>query len=148
MIDDVQAKVRQFLATRSTLTLATADPHGQPMAAPLFFAQAEDNTLIFVSGAKSRHSLNMAANGYAAVTIHNDVWNWSEIAGVQMDGDVHLIPPGLPRERAWEVYKAKFPFVGEFEDEVARSEFYRFVPRWTRLIDNGVRFGFKEEYRA
>ena len=43
------------------------------------------------------------------------------------------------------MYKAKFPFVVEFEGEVSRSEFYRFVPKWIRLIDNKVQFGYKEE---
>jgi len=27
-----------------------------------------------------------------------------------------------------------------------RSEFYRFVPKWIRLIDNNVAFGHKEEF--
>ena len=137
-------KIREFLAAHSTLTLATVNVHGQPEAAPLFFA-ADDDTLIWVSGSKSRHSRNIAATGKAAVTVHNDVWNWTEIAGLQMEGEVNLIPLGPAREHAWEAYKAKFPFVVEFEDEVLRSEFYRFVPKWIRLIDNSVRFGYKEE---
>lgn len=138
------SKVRNFLNTRSTLTLATINEKGLPEAAPLFFA-SDDDTLIWVSGQRSRHSLNLAASGKAAVTVHGETWNWSEIAGVQMEGEAAIIPLGPARERAWEVYKAKFPFVAEFEDEISRSEFYRFVPRWIRLIDNSVKFGYREE---
>jgi uncharacterized protein YhbP (UPF0306 family) len=133
-------------ATHSTLTLATTTASGLPQAAPLFFAAAADGSLIFVSGAESRHSVNIAANGKAAVTIYGDTWNWNEITGVQMEGLVSAIPAGPEREAAWETYKAKFPFVVDFEDEVSRSNFYRFTPRWVRLIDNRVRFGYREEF--
>jgi uncharacterized protein YhbP (UPF0306 family) len=138
------SKVREFLAGRSTLTLATVNAHGRPESAPLFFAD-DDDSLIWISGQKSRHSRNIAATGKAAVTVHNETWDWNEIAGLQMEGEVNLIPLGPARERAWELYKAKFPFVVEFEAEVMRSEFYRFTPAWIRLIDNSVSFGYKEE---
>lgn len=137
--------VREFLAAHSTLTLATVNAHGMPQSAPLFFAAQDDGSLVFVSSAKCDHSLNVAATGRAAATVHHETWNWNEIAGVQMEGEVRLIPAGLEREKAWDTYTAKFPFVTEFESEVSRSEFYRFVPKWVRLIDNSVQFGYKEE---
>lgn len=140
--------VDEFLAKHSTLTLATTTADGLPQAAPLFFAAADDGSLLFVSGAKSRHCLNIAANGRAAVTVYGETWNWNEIAGVQMEGTVSAIPAGPEREAAWESYKAKFPFVVEFEDEVSRSNFYRFTPRWVRLIDNSLRFGYREEWNT
>lgn len=133
-------------AKHSTLTLATTTASGLPQAAPLFFAAAADGSLIFISGAESRHSLNIAANGKAAVTIYGDTWSWNEIVGMQMEGSVSAIPAGPERDAAWETYKAKFPFVVDFEDDVARSHFYRFTPRWVRLIDNRVRFGYREEF--
>jgi uncharacterized protein len=133
-------------ARHSTLTLATTTASGLPQAAPLFFAAADDGSLIFISGAESRHSVNIAANNKAAVTIHGDTWDWNEIVGMQMEGSVGAIPAGPERDAAWETYKAKFPFVVNFENDVARSHFYRFTPRWVRLIDNRVRFGYKEEF--
>jgi uncharacterized protein YhbP (UPF0306 family) len=134
-----------FLARHSTLTLATTSAEGQPQAAPLFYAADPDGSLVFVSGAKSRHSLNLAADARAAAAVYGESWNWQAIAGVQMEGRVHLIPAGPGREQAWKTYRTKFPFVAEFEAEVARSEFHRFVPEWARLIDNSVRFGYREE---
>ena len=142
---DVSSVLSRF-AGCSTLTLATTAPGGLPQAAPLFFAAAADGSLLFVSGAASRHSSNIAANGRAAVTIYGDVRQWNEITGLQMEGSVGVIPPGPERDAAWDTYKAKFPFVVEFEDEVSRSSFYRFTPRWVRLVDNRVRFGHKEEF--
>ena len=141
------SSVDEFLAKHSTLTLATTTADGLPQAAPLFFATGDDGSILFVSGAKSRHSLNIAANGKAAVVVYGETWSWNEIAGVQMEGTVSAIPAGPEREAAWACYKAKFPFVVEFEDEVSRSNFYRFTPRWVRLIDNSVRFGYREEFK-
>lgn len=136
--------VRAFLAAHSTLSLATVDAEAGPQNAPLLYA-TDDNSLIWISGPHSGHSHNTAATGRAAVAVYDEVWSWYEIAGVQMEGEVGLIPPGLGREHAWKVYAAKFPFIVEFEAEVSRGEFYRFVPRWVRLIDNKVQFGYKEE---
>ncbi len=142
---DTPSVVKEFLAVHSTLTLATVNAHGMPQSAPLFFAAQDDGSLVFVSSAKSAHSLNVATTGRAAATVHHETWNWNEIAGVQMEGEVRLIAAGLEREKAWDVYTAKFPFVTEFESEVSRSEFYRFVPTWLRWIDNRVQFGFRQE---
>ncbi len=140
----VQETIKEFLSKHSTMTLATINVDGKPQSCPLFFA-SDDDTLIFFSSPKSRHSLNIAENGKAAVTIHNETWNWEEIAGVQMEGEVHIIPVGHARDHAWEIYKKKFPFVVDFEAEVSRSELYRFTPKWIRLIDNSVSFGYREE---
>ncbi|MFI5279920.1 MAG: pyridoxamine 5'-phosphate oxidase family protein [Gemmatimonadales bacterium] len=145
LVDSVPSIV-SLGAKYSTLTLATTTASGLPQAAPLFFAAAVDGSLIFVSGAESRHSLNIAATGTAAVTMYGDTWSWNEIAGAQMEGSVSAIPAGPERDAAWDTYKAKFPFVAEFADEVSRSNFYRFTPRWVRLIDNSVRFGYREEF--
>jgi uncharacterized protein YhbP (UPF0306 family) len=135
-------------ATLSTLTLATVTADGLPQAAPLFFAAADDGSLIFVSGADSRHSRNIAADDKAAVTIHSDTWHWNEIVGIQMEGSVSVIPAGPERDVAWETYRTKFPFVVRLEEIVSASHFYRFTPRWVRLIDNRVHLGYKEEFRA
>jgi uncharacterized protein YhbP (UPF0306 family) len=136
--------IRAFLAAHSTFALATVNAEGQPQNVPLFYAVSDD-TLIWISGQHSRHSRNAAASGIAAVTIYDERWTWHEIAGVQMEGEVSLIAPGPAREQAWDVYLAKFPFAIEFEAEISHSEFFRFVPRWARLIDNRVQFGYREE---
>ena len=142
---DFRSAVGAFLAGRSTLTLATVDAQGRPLAANLFFASDADLNLYWVSGASSRHSLNLRRSAWAAVTVHNDTWTWAEIAGVQMEGQAVPLPRRLEAEAAWVMYLAKFPFAQEFQAEIARSTFYRFKPEWIRLIDNARGFGHKEE---
>jgi uncharacterized protein YhbP (UPF0306 family) len=144
-VRDSLLAIRNFLAQHSTLTLATVSAEGHPMAASLFFAEDDDLNLYWVSGVGSRHSLNLSANPSAAVTVHRATWSWREIAGVQMEGEVAALRAGAETAAAWDRYRAKFPFVGEFEAEVARSTFYCFQPRWARWLDNAQGFGHKEE---
>ena len=142
---DLRTRLSGFLASYSTLSLATRREDGQPLVASLFFAADEDVNLYFTSGAKSRHSLNLSHDPRAAVTVHAETWDWREIAGVQMEGRVTPVPPGPEWDAAWALFVLKFPFVIEFKAEVARSTFYRFEPHWARLIDNRLGFGHKEE---
>ncbi|MGH2522511.1 MAG: pyridoxamine 5'-phosphate oxidase family protein, partial [Anaerolineales bacterium] len=82
-ISNLKSEIYRFLAAHSTLTLATLNPDGQPMAASLFFVADAELNLYWVSGPRSRHSLNLEKNARAAVTVHNETWTWTEIAGVQ-----------------------------------------------------------------
>jgi len=45
-------RIKQFLADHTTLTLATISADGHPQAAPLFFAETDDLSLIFISEQK------------------------------------------------------------------------------------------------
>ena len=100
-IENPKSKIANFLAAHSTLALATINADGLPESAPLFFAVDNDGSILFVSSPKSRHSLNITADSRAAVTVHNETWTWEEIAGVQMEGEVHHLPAGSGREHAW-----------------------------------------------
>ena len=104
MNDDLRPQVLAFLASYSTLVLATRSEAGQPLAAPLFFVADEELTLYFVSGAKSRHSLNLSHENRAAAAVFAEAWDWGEIAGVQLEGHVAPVPPGPEWDRAWAMY--------------------------------------------
>jgi len=140
-----QSEILSFLATQSTLTLATVNDQGQPLAASLFFVAAADLNLYWLSSPTSRHSLNLETNPGAAVTIYKPTWTWAEIAGVQMEGEARALAAGVEWAAAGKIYRAKFPFVREFEAEITRSTFYIFTPRWVRLVDNAPGFGHKQE---
>lgn len=145
-IQNQKSAIQNFLAAHSTLTLATVSAEGQPMAASLFFVSDAALNLYWASGAKSRHSFNVNHRPRVAVTVHNAAWSWTEIAGVQMEGEAAALSAGPDWQAAWELYLAKFPFVKQdFEAEISRSNFYRFTPRWARWIDNARGFGHKEE---
>ena len=63
-----------------------------------------------------------------------------------MEGTVGIVPPGPAWQAAWELYRAKFAFVDEFQAEISRSNFYVFTPRWARLVNNSLGFGHKDEF--
>ena len=142
---DTRTVIANFLAAHSTLTLATVDSEGRPMAASLFYVSDGVLNVYWVSGPQSRHSRNLATNPRAAVTVHGSYWSWTQIAGVQLEGTVAVVPAGAAWQEVWDRYLAKFPFVSEFQAEVSRSNFYHLSPEWARLTDNGQGFGHKDE---
>lgn len=140
-------RVDKILTDRSTLSLATAGFQGEPCLADLFFCSDPSLKAYFVSSPDSRHAQNLATDPRASISVHVDTWDWREIAGLQMEGAVEMLEQADPQARAWRLYKAKFPFVEDFADEIARSRWYCFTPRWIRIIDNRLGFGHREEYR-
>jgi len=140
-----RSEIAAFLQKHSTLTLASLGPEGEPMAASLFFAADDELRLYWVSGASSRHSRNLNRDARAAITVHAQTWAWGDIVGVQMEGVVSVTPPGAAWQAAWDLYRAKFAFVDEFQAEISRSNFYVFSPRWVRMVNNSLGFGHKDE---
>lgn len=129
------------------MSLATQGTDGLPHAATVYFAASADRRgLYFFSDPASQHSLDLAANPRAAATIDPPVDDWRAIRGLQLRGEVQVIPPGTEWEQGWQVYLARFPFVKDMREIVARNSLYVFRPDWVRRIDNRRGFGYKEEW--
>ena len=141
-----RAEISAFLKKHTTLTLATVDREAWPQAASVFYASDEALNLYWVSGEKSRHSLNLERVSRVAITIHNATWDWRDIQGMQIDGQARRLIDPDETDRAWALFRDKFPFTAEFVDQIARSEFFVAVPKWIRLIDNSKAFGHREEF--
>ena len=141
-----RAELSAFLKKHTTLVIATVDREAWPQAASLFYASDDALNLYWVSGEKSRHSQNLERVSRVAVAIHNETWDWRDIHGVQIEGAArHLIDPD-ETDRAWALFRDKFPFTAEFTDQIARSAFYLLTPKWIRLIDNSKYFGHREDF--
>jgi uncharacterized protein YhbP (UPF0306 family) len=143
------AKIKQFLAEHTTLTLATLGPDSQPQAAPLFFAEMDDLSLLFISEKKVRHSQNIEKNNRVAVTVYADGQSWQNIRGVQLEGHCAALS-GAAARQARQVYLAKFPFIAQNKILAAMLHvvtFYKITPVWIRLTDNTQGFGHKDELR-
>jgi uncharacterized protein YhbP (UPF0306 family) len=130
----------------SAMALATVDAQGRAHAAPVYFAAGEQLRLYFFSDPESRHGQDLSRNPHAAAAIYPECSSWQEIRGLQLHGAVQLLPPGSDWEAGWACYSAKFPFVVELKEIVARNALYVFKPSWVRLVDNRQGFGFKQEW--
>jgi uncharacterized protein YhbP (UPF0306 family) len=144
----ISNRLKQFLAAHTTLTLATLAEDGRPQAAPLFYAEMDDLSLIFISEQRVRHSQNVAHDSRVAATIYADGQQWQTIQGLQLEG-MCMALSGEAAEAAQAAYLAKFPFISAdpfLAGMLQRVTFYRISPAWLRLIDNSQGFGHKEEW--
>jgi hypothetical protein len=148
-------RVAAFLAAHTTLTLATVGAEGAPAAAAVFYAHDSKLDLYFLSEERTEHGRNLLADARIAGTIHADGQDWRGIRGVQVRGQAHPVA-GTELAHAAAVYGHKYSFIagllagsggtGVLAGSLARSRFWVLQPAWLRLIDNTVRFGFKEEW--
>ncbi len=150
---EVRSRIAAFLASHTTLTLATIGPDG-PAAAAVFYAADGNLNLYFLSEDQTQHGRNLLADPRVAGTIQADDQDWRELQGMQMRGEAKPVSAAqLPHAAA--IYGNKFAFVGALlagaqgpgalVGPLARARFWVLQPTWFRLVDNTVRFGFKEE---
>lgn len=134
------------LLAQEQLSLATCGDGGEPHCATLYFAAGSDLRLYFFSHAESQHACDLAMDPRAAVSISAVAQAWQDIHGLQLRGEARPVAGGAEAKHAWDLYRAKFPFVAELEAEVRRNTLYVFSPRWMRLVDNRRGFGYKMEW--
>lgn len=146
LTESARAEIAAFLKKQTTLVIATVDREALPQTASLFYASDEALSLYWVSGEKSRHSQNLERVSRVAVAIFHETWDWRDIHGVQIEGIARRLSDPDETDRAWELFRAKFPFTAEFTDQIARSAFYALTPKWIRLVDNSKYFGHREEF--
>jgi flavin prenyltransferase len=127
------------------MTLATSGVDGTPHAAAVYFAADEAARLYFFSEPGSQHAADLEHTPAAAITIQPQAATYQEIRGLQGRGRVSRVEPGEEWERAFGLYRTKFPFVAGMRETVAKNTLYVFTPAWLRLLDNRRGFGYKEE---
>ncbi|HEY64899.1 MAG TPA: pyridoxamine 5'-phosphate oxidase [Caldilineae bacterium] len=159
MPDTLRDRIAEFLAAHTTMTLATVGPDGAPQAAAVFYAPDEAFNLYFLSEPDSRHIRSLSLTPRVAATIHADGQDWRRITGLQIEGVAGQVRDAKELAHAVQIYAARFDFVAGLLTGVgerpatligplARCRFYVLRPCWIRLIDNRVRFGYKEEWRV
>ena len=136
------------------MALATARDN-RAWSAPVYYVFHKSG-FYFFSDPMSRHIQESGMSTQASATIYPSVSTWQEIRGVQMSGSIEGVFPGLEAIHAIRAYLRKFPFTKEFFkpgaslDLVSFGErfkvrLYRFDPQLIYYLDNGIRFGFRQE---
>ena len=145
-MDNTRDAVRAFVESQSTLALATVSADGLPQVAPLFYVSDDNLNLYWLSSETSRHSINLAAQPQVAATIYPDVWQWTDIRGVQVEGRAATVRDLQARAAVLARYRAKFPLPPAFDAQIAASALYMLKPTWIRWLDNSQHFGYKAEW--
>ena len=152
--ETLRARIAGFLADHTTMTLATSAAGGAPAAAAVFYAADQSLNLIFLSEETTEHARNLLVRPDVAATIQADGQDWRSIRGLQLRGRA-TIASTVELAHAMAVYGRRFTFVGALlagaqgpgalVGPLARARFWVLRPTWFRMVDNTVRFGFKEE---
>jgi uncharacterized protein len=150
-----RGRIAAFLAEHTTLSLATVGADGAPAAAAVFYAHDVGFNLYFLAEERTEHGRNLLAEARVAGAIHADGQDWRGIRGLQLRGQARLAE-GTALAHAAVVYGRKYAFVAGLvagsggsdilAGPLARARLWVLQPTWFRLIDNTVRFGFKEEW--
>lgn len=144
--DDARPRALAFVAAQRVMTLATTGPQGL-WAAAVFYAH-DDFRLYYLSAGHTRHARNTAINPLVAATIQEQVHDWPDIKGIQLEGEVEQLE-GDEREAAIALYRAKYPFLQNAAAAVAsamrRVNWYRLTPTRLYFVDNSRGFGHRDE---
>jgi uncharacterized protein YhbP (UPF0306 family) len=147
--DALRERVQGYLRAHHVMTLATCGAAG-PWAAALFYVH-EGSTLFFLSSPNSRHAQDLELDPRVAVAIQDNVAEWSQIQGLQIEGHARRLG-GNEEARARALYAARFPLIGALaqapaalRDAFARVRWYAVTARRVRWIDNSLGFGHRDE---
>ncbi len=66
---DLAEHAKEVIRRTRYLVLGTVDAEGRPWTTPVYFAPGGDRTFYWVSATDARHSVNLAADARAAVTV-------------------------------------------------------------------------------
>ena len=151
---ELTVMARRLVTDQNTLTLATADG-GTAWAAPVYYVFVK-SAFYFLSSPDSRHITEALQNGQAAGSVHAAASTWQEIKGLQMNGEIRAVKPGLEAVQVLRAYLKKYPFTTDFFkdnqsldlDTFAKRfgvKLYGFMPSLVYYLDNQIRFAFREE---
>jgi len=154
-VNDLLQRIELFLNKHHTISIATMAKQ-ELWSASVFYVSDKELNINFISFDQSKHIQGISQNRRVSATINQDVSDWMQIKGLQLQGSVNKLPEHK-REAVLNVYRQKFSSIHrllelpETEDEKKIAEqfrsisVFRFKPDWIRLLDNSLGFGSKEE---
>lgn len=136
-IEKMDARIEKFIKKHHVMTLTTV-ADGQPWVCQVFYAYlADEHTLVFTSGADTRHIIEGLANPKVAVSIVLESKLVARLQGVQIEGTFAQAPDNKYRA----AFSKRFPVIPLKPDTM-----------WTvrietaKYTDNTLGFGTKLHY--
>lgn len=143
---EIRYEALAYITDHHVMTLATMGEQGV-WATAVYYAHSQF-TLYFLSAAHTRHAQNIAQHAMISAAIHDNVTNWQDIKGIQLEGVCQLIQ-GAERQEAINIYLNKHTFIQEgppaMRTALERTNWYKLKPSHLYLIDNSKGFGHRDE---
>ena len=154
-LNDLIQRIELSLTNHYTISIATAAKE-ESWSASVFYVSDQKLNIYFISFDESKHIQAILKNKKVSATINQDVSDWMQIKGLQLQGVAYKVPE-QHRENILNAYRQKFDSIHEFldlpktddEKKIAKQfnsiSLFCFEPHWIRLLDNSLGFGSKEE---
>ena len=154
-VKDLIQRIELFLVNHYTISIATAAKEGS-WSASVFYVSDQKLNIYFISFDESKHIQGILKNKRVSATINQDVSDWMQIKGLQLQGVAYKVPE-QHRKNILNAYRQKFDSIHELldlpktddEKKIAKQfnsiSLFCFEPDWIRLLDNSLGFGSKEE---
>ena len=142
MSEEALGKLVDYLKTQNHLRLATVTSAGTPQVHTVAYV-SEGAAIFFITDKKSRKAINIFGNPHVAYTVDHDVADWSQIKGIQMEGEASVLQDGEEIQKVLGLFQQKFPQSGslpEFEMVVIKVE-----PTEGFFLDNTLGFGHRDK---
>ena len=154
-VKDLIQQIELFLANHYTISIATVAGE-EVWSASVFYVSDQKLNIYFISFDESKHIQGILKNKRVSATINQDVSDWMQIKGLQLQGVAYKVPE-QHRKNILNAYRQKFDSIHELldlpktddEKKIAKQfnsiSLFCFEPNWIRLLDNSLGFGSKEE---
>jgi uncharacterized protein YhbP (UPF0306 family) len=153
---DITRKTLELLHSEHIMTLSTHDG-ARAWSTPVYYVLS-NKAFYFFSNPDSRHILNAKGHPSVAASVHTPSSGWSDIRGVQMEGVVGEAGFDMASTAAFALYISRFTFIHEMGKAPLGSmmsfsaleasfkvKWHKFTPKTVYYLDNGIRFGYREE---
>lgn len=90
-------KIGDLLKYKTFISVATADIHGRPNAAPKFLLKIENNFIYLIDHSKTRTWENLKVNPYVSLSF----MDLENLIGYQINGSVQIIDKGAEYEKIY-----------------------------------------------
>ena len=148
-------RIELSLTNHYTISIATAAKE-ESWSASVFYVSDQKLNIYFISFDESKHIQGILKNKRISATINQDVSDWMQIKGLQLQGVAYKVPE-QHRKNILNAYRQKFDSIHQLlalpktddEKKIAKQfnsiSLFCFEPHWIRLLDNSLGFGSKEE---
>jgi hypothetical protein len=140
--------VADYLSSHHVMTLATQGSDG-PWAAAVFYVD-DGQSLAFLSSPGSRHCRHLAQDPRCAATIQDNVADWSQIKGIQLEDRAVELHGDDQRAHAGATASGSrssgcLPRAGRIVEALARVRWYRWFPSGS-ISSTSRRLWHRDEY--